>query len=179
MMSSKQDRLDEAKEFYSQAANCFKLAKNWDRAVECYLECVKCTGEEDSSDIAGYYSEAANCLKNSHNTNKYLEYARIAIERFSLAARLSQAASLAKDCAEVLDEMHDYDEALLFYEKAAGLYQADGMPTQGHQLLIKASDLIILTRDYSKLNVAIKVSHFLTNPTRTTKMLPRSTSRLL
>lgn len=55
--------------------------------------------------------------------------------------------------------MHDYDEAVKFYDKAAELYFADEMPTQGNQLLVKASDLIILTRDYAKLPVAIKVSY--------------------
>jgi hypothetical protein len=40
--------------------------------------------------------------------------------------------------------------------KAADLYFTDETPTQGNQLLIKASDLIVLTRDYTKLPQAIK-----------------------
>ena len=80
--------MDEAKELYSQAANCYKLSKNWERAVESYLKCVECTSEEDSSDTASYYLDAANCIKNV-NTNQYLEYSKIAIDKFCLAARLS------------------------------------------------------------------------------------------
>ena len=63
------------------------------------------------------------------STNKFLEYARTAIDKFCLSARLSQAASLAKECAEKLEEEHDYDEAILFYDKAAELYFADETPT--------------------------------------------------
>ena len=157
-MSSKSDRMDEAKDLYAQAANCFKLSKSWEEATTCYLKCVECSGEDDS-DCAGYYLEAAHCIKNA-NTNKFLEYARIAIDKFCLSARISQAASLAKECADRLEEEHDYDEALGFYERAAELYFADETPTQGNQLLVKASDLIILTRDYTKLSTAIKVCFY-------------------
>lgn len=59
--------------------------------------------------------------------------------------------------AEKLEEDHDYEEALVFYEKAAELYLADETPTQGMGLLVKAADLIILCRDFTKLRNAIKV----------------------
>ena len=127
MMSSKQDRMDEAKELYAQAANCFKLSKNFEKAVECYQKCVNCSGEDDT-EVAGYYLDAAHCIKNV-STNKFLEYAKVAIDKFCLSARLSQAANLAKECAEKLEEEHDYDEAIIFYDKAAELYFADETPT--------------------------------------------------
>jgi hypothetical protein len=34
--------MDEAKELFSQAANCYKLSQNWEKAVEAYLKCVDC-----------------------------------------------------------------------------------------------------------------------------------------
>ena len=86
-MSPKADRQDEAKELYGQAANCYKLSKSWDKAVDCYLKCIE-LGPENDSDNAGYYNEAAHCIKNI-STNRFLEYARIAIDKFALAARLS------------------------------------------------------------------------------------------
>jgi hypothetical protein len=71
--------------------------------------------------------------------------------------RLSSAASLAKELAENLDQNYDYEEAIKFYEKAAELYILDNTPTSGNSLLIKASDLRILTRDYEKsLPIAIQ-----------------------
>lgn len=155
MMQSKADRMDEAKDLYQQAANFYKLTKNWDRAVDCWLQCVQCSPGEDS-DQAQYYMEAAHCIKNV-NTNKFLQYAKTAIEKYCLSARISQAASLAKECAEKLEEDNDYEEAIGFYDKAAELYFTDETPTQANTLLVKASDLIILTRDYSKLKTAIKV----------------------
>lgn len=63
------------------------------------------------------------------STNKFLQLAKVAIDKFCMAARISQAASLAKQCAEKLEEDHDYEEALTFYEKAAELYFTDETPT--------------------------------------------------
>ena len=119
------------------------------------LRCIECSPNEDSEQ-AGYLLEAAQCIKNV-NTNRFLEYSKTAIEKFCLSGRISQAASLAKQCADKLEEDHDYEEALTFYEKASELYFTDEQPTQGNGLLIKASDLIIITRDEGKLRQAIKV----------------------
>ena len=153
---SKQDRMDDAKELFQQAANCYKLTKNWERAVQANMRCIECTEPDNDSEQAGYYLEAAHCIKNV-STNKFLSYAKTGIDKFCVAARISQAASLAKECAEKLEEDHEYEEALVFYERAADLYFSDETPTQGNTLLVKASDLIILTRDYAKLKAAIKV----------------------
>jgi len=121
------------------------------------MQCVACTPPEDDRETATYYQEAANCIKNVSST-KYLEYARIAIDKLCLSTRIGQAASMAKGCAEALELDHDYEEAIKFYERASELYQADETPTQANQLLVKASDLTVLTRDYGKLKVAIKVT---------------------
>ena len=153
-MNSKQDRLDEAKELFSDAANCYKVSQQWEKAVQCYLKCAEC--EEKEQDCASYYQDAAHCLKKI-NTNKFLEYARKAINAFCLGSRISSAASLAKECGEHLEEDHDYEDAIPFFEKAAELYFTDETPTQGNQCLVKASDLIILTRDYKQMAKAIKV----------------------
>lgn len=91
----------------------------WEKAVDCYLKCIECEADEGSH--ASHYQDAANCIKKV-NSNKYLEYSRRAINGFSLSGRISNAASIAKDCAEKLEEDHDYEEAIKFYERAAELY---------------------------------------------------------
>jgi hypothetical protein len=74
-----------------------------------------------------------------------------------MGSRISSAASLAKECAEKLEEDFDYEESIKFWEKAAELYQMEETPTYANQALVKASDLYILTREYSNLPKAIKV----------------------
>ena len=39
-----------------------------------------------------------------------------------MSGRISSAASLAKECAEKMEEDHDYEEAIKFFERAAELY---------------------------------------------------------
>lgn len=80
-----------------------------------------------------------------------------------MGGRISSASQLAKECAEKLEEDHDYEEAIKFYEKAADLYQMDEMGTQANTILVKSSDLIILTRNYKLIPKAIKVTRVKNN----------------
>ena len=123
LMQSKEDRLDEAKELFQQAANCYKLCKNYDLAVACLKRCIECSPGDDSEQ-AGFLLEAAHNIKNV-NTKDFLDYSQQAIAKFCLVGRISQAAGLAKECAEKLDEDRDLEEAIKFYEKAAELYHTD------------------------------------------------------
>lgn len=91
------------------------------------------------------------------NTQKFLEFSEKAIHAYCLGQRISSAAQLAKECAEKMDEEHDYEEAIKYYEKMAELYLTDEQPTSANQALTKVADLYILTRDYSQLIKAIKV----------------------
>jgi alpha-soluble NSF attachment protein len=68
--------------------------------------------------------EAAHNIKNV-NTKDFIDYSQQAIAKFCLVGRISQAAGLAKECAEKLDEDRDLEEAIKFYEKAAELYHTD------------------------------------------------------
>lgn len=119
------------------------------------MRCVEC--EQEEGDCAQYYLEAAHCIKKV-NTNQFLEFSEKAINAYCISQRLSSAASLAKECAEKLEEDHDYEEAIKFYEKVAELYLTDEQPTSANSALVKVADLSILTRDYSMLVKAIKVS---------------------
>lgn len=126
----------------------------WYQAVDCYLKCVEC--EQEEADQAQHYLEAAHCIKKI-NTNLFLEYSQKAIRAYCLGGRISSAASLAKECSEKLEEDHDYEEAIKFYEKSAELYQMEEQNTYANQALVKVSDLCILTREYKMLAKAIKV----------------------
>ena len=57
----KQDRKDEAKELYQQAANCYKHARDPEQAVAMYMKCIEC--EADDGFKASHYKEAAMCVK--------------------------------------------------------------------------------------------------------------------
>jgi tetratricopeptide (TPR) repeat protein len=56
-MRGRQDRADDSKELYLQAANCYKLSNDFNRALHCYEKCIEC--EENDADQAVHYREAA------------------------------------------------------------------------------------------------------------------------
>ncbi len=55
--NSKEDRDNEAKELYKQAANCYKAGGDRDSAIDCLLLCVQC--EPEPQPKASYLGEAA------------------------------------------------------------------------------------------------------------------------
>jgi len=87
-----------------------------------YMKCIEC--EVDDGFRASYYKEAALCMKAS-DTQKYLELITKAIKLYQMVGRMSQACSMAKDCADKLEEGYAYEQARDFYEEAANLYEID------------------------------------------------------
>jgi hypothetical protein len=69
--------------------------------------------------------EAAHCQKKMGDQRKFLELAQSAIDAYCLGRRMGSAASLAKECAEMLEEKYDYEEASNFYIKYSELSMLD------------------------------------------------------
>jgi hypothetical protein len=53
------------------------------------------------------------------NSDKYLKLVGQALELFTLSGRTSQAASMARDCAEKLEEDFNYELAVKMFDQAA------------------------------------------------------------
>lgn len=79
-----------------------------------------------------------------------------AIELYSLSGRNTQSSSLAKECAEKLEEDYNYEDALRFYEKAAQLYEIDNNVSYSNQMLAKWADLSILVDNMKAVGKIIK-----------------------
>ena len=122
LMKGQQDRADDAKDLYLQAANCFKLSGDFENALKCYEKCIAC--EENESDSAPHYREAANCIKET-DTDKYVQLTKMAIDMYSLSGRSSTGATMSRDCAQKLEEEYDYEAAAEMYAKAAQLFELD------------------------------------------------------
>jgi len=150
---SKQDRRDEAKDLYQQAANCYKHARDHKQALEMYMRCIDC--EADDGFKATFYKDAAMVVK-QHDSQKYLELIQNAIKLYQLANRISQACSMCKDCAEKLEEDYNYERAREFFEQAASLFEIDNQLSYANQMYAKWADLTILIDDNSQVAKVIK-----------------------
>ena len=91
-------------------------------ALRCYQKCIEC--EESEQEAAPHYRAAAECVKES-DMDEYLKYTQKAIDQYSLSSRISTAATMAKDCAVLMEENYNYEHAIVMYTKAAQLYGMD------------------------------------------------------
>ena len=82
--TSKQDRKDDAIEFFKQAANCYKQNKDYESAVQMYMKCAQC--ESDEGFKANYFKDAAAAMK-AVDTEKYIKFTKDAIKLFQISGR--------------------------------------------------------------------------------------------
>ena len=110
--SSKTDRSDQELEYFQQAANCYKMAGDNDGAIRMFMKRIEC--EESDRDKAECYKEMSRIYKES-DVSKFLEYSQKAIALNRMAGRQSAAAQLTKECAQVLEENYEYEQAADWY----------------------------------------------------------------
>jgi tetratricopeptide (TPR) repeat protein len=122
LSKGKQDRADEAKDLFVQAANCYKLTDNKEAAIRSLMMCIDC--EENEIDAAPHYREAASCCQDS-DVEKYVEYTKKALDLYSLSGRSTTGATMARDCAQNLEGQYMFEEAIEIYQKACKLYEMD------------------------------------------------------
>ena len=62
MFSSKETRVEEAMELLTNAANIYKIAKNWAKAGETYEELARLDIESGGNMAYSYFQDAAHCF---------------------------------------------------------------------------------------------------------------------
>mmetsp|Transcript_34731 Transcript_34731/g.83935 ORF Transcript_34731/g.83935 Transcript_34731/m.83935 type:complete len:293 (+) Transcript_34731:48-926(+) len=143
-------KYDEAKELYQNAANQFKLSKDWGRAAECFEKCAECSAKDGSTygDQASFYEQAASCLKRISVADAVPRYDK-ASGLYSGAGRFGQAAKLLKQVAECLEEDKALDQAAEYYQRAADLFDMDEFSKSAHSAcMLKLAELQALDGKY-------------------------------
>merc|ERR1711920_157486 len=119
-------KYDEAAELYQQAANQFKLQKDWQGATNCFAQCAHCAHESGSaSDEANYLKEAGNMMKKV-STSQAVEYYEKAIGIYSAAGRFQESGKLLLAVAELYEaERLQPKQVKDFYKRAAEMFELD------------------------------------------------------
>lgn len=119
-------RYDEAMELYQQAANQYKLAKDWQEAANCFTQCAYCARKSGSAtDEATNLMEAGNVLKKISTKDAAESYEK-AIAIYNTAGRFGQSAKLLMSIAETFEaEKVTCTEAKEYYKRAAELFDMD------------------------------------------------------
>ncbi|CAE8709059.1 unnamed protein product, partial [Polarella glacialis] len=119
-------KYDEAIEIYQQAANQFKLAKLWQEAGNCFVQCAYCADKSGSkSDEANFLTEAGNVLKKISTVGAVENFEK-AIGIYSASGRFQQAGKLLMSIAELYEaERLQHKECKEFYKRAAEMFELD------------------------------------------------------
>lgn len=145
-LSSKADRADEATELIKQAANIYKLAKDWEGAADAYLKCAQIE-KENKGDPADQYLEAANMQK-KFNTAQAVKTMELAVEALCSDGKITQAARVKKSIGETYESEKQYVLAAKNYQDAVDLYQTEGESnTTTNNILLKVPELRILAEE--------------------------------
>ncbi|OMJ95734.1 hypothetical protein SteCoe_804 [Stentor coeruleus] len=136
MFSNKDDRMDEASELFKQAANFYRLAKDFQNSSAAFVKCAECKPEE----AANYFSEAGNVLRKV-NTAEAITYYNRAVEIMVSGGRISMAARLRKQIAEIYEADEMLGLAVENYAHAAELYEMDNGDSTANSCHLKVAEL--------------------------------------
>jgi len=119
-------KYDEAIELYQQAANQYKLAKLWQEAGNCFVQCAFCASKSGSTnDQATHLQEAGNVLKKVSTTGAVEQFEK-AISIYSAGGRFQQAGKLLLTIAELYEaERLQHKECKEYYKRAAEMFELD------------------------------------------------------
>ncbi|KAE8705039.1 Alpha-soluble NSF attachment protein [Hibiscus syriacus] len=141
---------EDAAELFDKAANCFKLAKSWDKAGSTYVKLANCILKLDSKhEAAQAYVDAAHCYKKT-NAKEAISCLEQAVNMFCDIGRLSMAARYYKEIAELYESEQNIEQAIDFYEKAADFFQNEDVLTSANQCKQKVAQFAAQIEQYQK-----------------------------
>ncbi|KAJ4720162.1 Alpha-soluble NSF attachment protein [Melia azedarach] len=126
-------KYEDAADLFDKAANSFKLAKSWDKAGATYVKLANCHLKlESKHEAAQAYVDAAHCYKKT-SANEAISCLEQAVNMFCDIGRLSMAARYYKEIAELYEFDHNIEQAIVFFEKAADMFQNEEVTTSANQ----------------------------------------------
>ncbi|XP_060172827.1 alpha-soluble NSF attachment protein-like [Lycium barbarum] len=143
-------KFEDAADLFDKAGNCFKLAKSWDKAGAVYVKLANCHLKLDSKhEAANAYADAAHCHKKT-NTKEAISCLGQAVNIFLEIGRLSMSARYYKEVAELYEQEQNLEQAIVFYEKAADLFQSEDVTTTANQCKQKIAEFSAQTEKYQR-----------------------------
>lgn len=140
VFGSRSQRMEEACDLYKQAANFFRLGKDFHASAEAFAKCAECVPEE----AASYLTEAGNSIRKT-NSSEAVNYYNQAVDMLARGGRLSMAARLRKQIAEIYEQDEMLEASAANYQQAAELFEMDNGESTANQCLLKVGELITLT----------------------------------
>ncbi|XP_072963725.1 alpha-soluble NSF attachment protein-like [Typha angustifolia] len=143
-------KYEDAADLFDKAGNCFKLAKNWDRAGSVYIKLANCHLKlESKHEAATAYVDAANCYKKI-SIKDAAQALNQAVNLFLEIGRLNMAARYCKELGELYEQEQDLEKAIDYLERAADLFQSEEVTTSANQCKQKVAQFAGQLEQYPK-----------------------------
>jgi tetratricopeptide (TPR) repeat protein len=158
MFSSKESRQEEAMELLGNAANMYKIRKDWKKAGETYEEIARLEVESGGNTAYSHYQNAAHCFSFVDKVRANQDLDR-AIESCVTAGKYMQAGKTAQKIATDFEENFDYPNAIDKYKKAAEYFAMESQNTKSlqQQCLLKVADLMCISNHKDMFTEAPKI----------------------
>uniref|UniRef100_A0A7S2IBT3 Alpha-soluble NSF attachment protein n=1 Tax=Helicotheca tamesis TaxID=374047 RepID=A0A7S2IBT3_9STRA len=152
--SSTEQKYEDAAELYDKAATAYKVGGYHSEAAAAYAEAATLQKDKlkNLSDASKCLSNAGSCYKKS-DPSKAIECYRSAVTLLCDAGRLTQAAKLSKEVAEIYENEGAGDDdpnaggdnsvalAIESYEQAAELFEMENAKSQSNTCRAKVAEL--------------------------------------
>ncbi|KAL5991775.1 hypothetical protein ACLOJK_012686 [Asimina triloba] len=169
-------KYEDAAEFYEKAANCYKLAKSWDKAGAVYKKLADCHLKSESKhESASAYVDAANCYKKT-SPQEAISCLNQAMNFFLEIGRLNMAARHCKDIAELYEQEQNFVPSMDYFERAADLFQSEEVTTSANQCKQKVAQFAAQLEQYPK---AIEIFEAIARHSMNNNLLKYSVKGLL
>jgi len=143
-------KYEDASEFYTKAANLYKMAKKWDKAGSAFVKAAECSVKIPSKhEAASNYINAANCYKNTNVADAVNCY-KTGIEFFTDEGRFSIAAKHQKEVAELYEKESEFENAIENYQTAAEYYEGENSSSAAIQCMVKVAQFAAQLEKYDK-----------------------------
>nr|WJV41845.1 alpha-soluble NSF attachment protein [Phlomoides rotata] len=143
-------KYEDAADLFDKAANAFKLSKSWDQAGAVYVKLASCHLKLDSKhEAANAYADAAHCYKKS-NIKESISCLEQSVNLFLEIGRLNMSARYYKEIAELHEQEQNLEQAIVYYERAADLFQSEEVTTSANQCKQKIAQFAAQLEQYQK-----------------------------
>lgn len=144
-------RIEEATDLRVQAANTYRLNKDFASAGTQFLKAAELQKQLDNqNDVANHLVEAYKCFK-TVSPSDAVDALKQAIHIFlTQNGQFRRAANFQMDLAELYESMDDVDNASESYEKAGDFFATDLATALSNKAFLKCADLNALLGNYLK-----------------------------
>ncbi|KAG7194893.1 vesicular-fusion protein S17 [Scheffersomyces spartinae] len=149
--SSNSYRLEEATDLYVQAANMYRLKKDFNSAGKLYVKASEIQDKlGNHNDVANHLVEAYKCFKGVSPQDGITSLKKAVHIFLTQNGQFRRAANFMGDLGELYESVGDTENAISSYEQAGDYFQTDRAEALSNKAYLKSADLCALQGDYKK-----------------------------